>query len=72
MATKEIAYEIQENIAVLSNTGSWTTELNLISWNGAAPKYDIRKWNADHTRMGKGVTLSEDEMTALLEAMQDR
>jgi len=68
MATKEITYEIQGNIAVLSNTGSWATELNLISWNGAAPKYDIRRWNADHTRMGKGVTLSEDEMDKLLAA----
>ena len=64
--TKEISYEIVEEIGVLSHTGSWTLELNRIAWNGGAPKYDIRKWNADHSRMGKGVTLTDTEMDELI------
>lgn len=64
--TKEISYEIVEEIGVLSHTGSWSLELNRIAWNGGVPKYDIRKWNADHSRMGKGVTLSDTEMDELI------
>ena len=63
---KEITFEIEEEIAVLSTKGSWSMELNKVSWNGAPAVYDIRKWNEDHTRMGKGVTLTEKEMDALL------
>jgi len=37
-------------------------ELNLISWNEREPKYDIREWSPDHEKMGKGVTLSEEEI----------
>ena len=49
----------------------WTKELNLISWNGRDPKYDIREWAPDHEKMGKGVTLSKDEMAALQEAVKN-
>ena len=48
----------------------WTKELNKISWNGGAPKYDIRDWAPEHEKMGKGVTLSEDEMLKLKELLQ--
>ena len=44
-------------------------DFTLISWNGAAPKYDIRDWAPDHEKMGKGVTLTEDELSALKEAL---
>ena len=55
----DISYEIKETIAVLSiSAKGWQKELNLISWNGAAPKYDIREWAPEHEKMGKGVTLS--------------
>ena len=43
----------------------WTRELNLISWNGAAPKYDIRDWSPEHQKMGKGIALSADEIEKL-------
>ncbi|MBP3227106.1 MAG: hypothetical protein J6M08_09390 [Methanobrevibacter sp.] len=48
----------------------WTKELNLISWNGAVSKYDIRDWAPNHEKMGKGVTLSGDEVSALLELLK--
>lgn len=67
----EIKYEITKHIAVLSeNAKGWKKELNLVSWNDREPKYDIREWSEDHQRMGKGVTLSEDEMQAILKALK--
>lgn len=62
----ELKYEIVRNIGVLSeNSKGWTKELNLVSWNDREPKYDIREWSPEHDKMGKGVTLSEDEFLEL-------
>jgi hypothetical protein len=62
----DIDYEIIMRIGVLSKAGSgWTKELNLISWNDREPKYDLRDWSADGGKMGKGVTLSKEELLAL-------
>lgn len=66
----EIKYEILKNVGVLSKSASgWTKELNLISWNDREPKYDLRDWSADHQKMGKGVTLSKEELLALKELL---
>ena len=66
----EIKYEITKKIGVLSTTASgWAKELNLISWNDRDPKYDIREWSPDGKTMGKGVTLSREEMLALKELL---
>ena len=66
----EIKYEIVKKIGVLSKAGSgWAKELNLISWNDREPKYDIRDWSADGEKMGKGVTLTKDELLALKELL---
>lgn len=62
----EIKYEIIEQLGVLSETEKgWKKELNLISWNNREPKYDIRDWSENHEKMGKGITLTEDEATKL-------
>ena len=62
----DFKYDIVEEIGVLSeNAKGWRKELNLISWNGAAPKYDIREWAPEHEKMGKGVTLTKEELEAL-------
>lgn len=64
----ELKYEITEKIGVISeNAKGWTKELNMVSWNEHDPKYDIREWSPDHSRMGKGVTLSADELAELKE-----
>ena len=64
-------YEIVETVAVLSeNARCWCKELNLVSWGGRDPKYDIREWSPEHDRMGKGVTLSDEEMKALVAALK--
>lgn len=62
----DITFEIVETVGILS-TGSngWTKELNKVSWNNRAPKYDLRDWGPDHLKMGKGVTLSEEEVQQL-------
>lgn len=66
----DIKYEIVNKIGVLSKAASgWSKELNLISWNDREPKYDIRDWSADGEKMGKGVTLSKDELLALRELL---
>lgn len=63
---EDLKYEIIETFGVLSTTPSgWTKELNLISWNGGEPKYDIRQWAPDHAKMGKGVSLSREEAEEL-------
>ena len=68
----DIKYEIVKKIGVLSKAGSgWAKELNLISWNDREAKYDIRDWSADGEKMGKGVTLSKDEILALKELLNN-
>ena len=62
----DIKFEIVKKIGVLSKTDKgWTKELNLIAWNDREPKYDIREWSPDGQTMGKGVTLSKEELAAL-------
>ena len=61
-----IKYDIIKEVGVVSeNSSGWTKEINLISWNDRAPKYDIRDWAPGHEKMGKGVTLSADELREL-------
>ncbi|KKE79105.1 PC4/YdbC family ssDNA-binding protein [Oceanobacillus caeni] len=62
----EIKYDIIETIAVISESPKgWTKELNLISWNGRDPKYDLRDWAPNKEKMGKGITLTKDELLNL-------
>ena len=65
----EIRYEIKEYVGTIAKRKSgWSRELNIVSWNGQPPKYDLREWSEDHSHMGKGVTLFADEMRALVNA----
>lgn len=62
----EIKFEITEHFGVLSeNEKGWKKELNLVSWSEAEPKYDIRMWNETHERMGKGITITKEELAEL-------
>lgn len=65
----DIKYEITERIAILSEKGSWTKELNMVSWNDKPAKYDLRDWNHDEKRMGKGATLTDEEIRNLKEVL---
>ena len=66
----DIKYEIKETVGVIAESAKgWKKELNLISWNGKEAKYDLREWAPDHEKMGKGVTLSNNELKALKELL---
>lgn len=66
----EIKYEIIKKVGVLSTSASgWAKELNIISWNDRDPKYDLRDWSGDGSKMGKGITLSREELLALRELL---
>ena len=63
---QEIKYEIINQIGIIStNAGGWSLELNRVSWNGNEPKYDLRSWSSDHSKMGKGITLTDNDIIAL-------
>ncbi len=68
----EFKYEITEELGVLSESRSgWKREVNLVSWNGATPKLDIRDWAPGHEKMGKGISLSSDEIKSLKAILED-
>ena len=68
----DIKYEITKEIGVLSESAKgWTKELNMVSWNDRDPKFDLREWAPEHEKMGKGVTLTEDEAKALFELLEN-
>ena len=67
----DFSYEIEKNVGVISEgKGGWQLELNLVSWGGRPAKYDIRSWSPDHQKMGKGVTLTKDDVIALKELLE--
>ena len=66
----DINFKITEHIAVISTSSKgWNKELNMVSWNEKEPKYDLRDWSPDHSKMGKGLTLTREELDALREAL---
>lgn len=68
----DLVFEIEKTIAVLSTSAKgWQKELNLVSWNNRPAKYDLHEWSPDHSKMGKGVTLSEEELQALKDALSN-
>lgn len=68
----DFKYEILDNVGVFFNSkNGWTKEINIISWNGADGKVDIRSWSPDHSRMGKGISLTVEEFKALKELMNE-
>lgn len=68
----DIKFEIKETTGVLSESAKgWKKELNLISWSDKEAKYDIRDWDSEHKKMGKGVTLTADELKVLRTLLND-
>ena len=68
---KDIQFEVVREIAVLSVSDSgYTKEINLISWNGKEPKYDIRSFSPNREKCGKGITLTETEAKSLFTALK--
>lgn len=68
----KLSYEVVEHLAVLSESPKgWHKELNLVSWNDRPPKFDIRDWSPDHTKMSKGLTLNNEELGKLKKALSE-
>ncbi|MDR3164532.1 MAG: hypothetical protein LBU13_03050 [Synergistaceae bacterium] len=67
----DITFEIKETIGVISEgSKGWMKELNIVSWNGREPKYDIREWAPGHAKMGKGLTFTKEELAKLKELLE--
>ncbi|MBQ9060160.1 MAG: hypothetical protein IJ128_03360 [Firmicutes bacterium] len=70
---REVTFEIVEEIGVISTSGTgWQKELNIVAWNGAQGKYDIREWSPHHDRMSRGITLNEQEMRSIVDLLKRR
>lgn len=68
----DIAFEITKSLGVLSESAKgWTKERNLVSWNERESRYDIREWDPEHEKMGKGLTLTKEEFVALKALLED-
>ena len=68
----DIKYEIYKELGTLSESSrGWKKELNLVSWNDKEPKYDLRDWSLGHDKMGKGITLSKEEIIKLKEILNE-
>jgi len=64
------SYEVVKHFGVISSEkNGWQKELNMVSWNGRAPKLDVRDWAPNREKMGKGITLTEGEAAALAELL---
>lgn len=71
MYKKEFTFEIEKHIAALSQRDSkgMQMEFNLVSFNGNKAKWDIRKWDENHEKMGKGIALTNGELDELATAI---
>ena len=69
---KDLKFEIVKHYGVISErSGGWRREINSVSWNNAEPKFDIRDWDPNHEKMGKGITLSEEELLNLIDIAKE-
>ena len=67
----ELKFEVVKHLGCCPVAFGWSKELNLVSWNGREPKYDIRDWAPDHNKMGKGITLTADEIILLRDLLNE-
>ena len=68
MDKKELKFEILNDLGTISeSTKGWSKKLTRIIWNEDEPKYDIRTWDSELKKMGKGITLTEKELRQLKE-----
>ena len=68
----DIKCTILNQIGIISQrSNGWAKEINLVQWFDKEEKFDIREWSPGHDKMGKGVTLSEDELLVLYELLKN-
>lgn len=67
----EFKFEVIEEIAELGKPtpSGWGKVLTLTKFGENQAKLDIRSWNEDFTRMGRGISLSNEEASNLFFAL---
>ena len=66
----DFKFEIIEHYGQLSeNAKGWSKELTKVSQNEREPKFDIRDWSPEYDKMGKGLTLTEEELRVLRDVL---
>jgi len=69
---KEFKFEIIEHVGIISSSPSgWNREVNIVSWNEGKPKLDIRDWAPDHQKMGKGISMTNEEIALLMSVLEE-
>lgn len=71
MKDEEFKFEITEHIATIGERGKWSLELNRVIWKDNPEKLDLRTWNEDHTKMGKGIAFTHEEAARLYEVLEE-
>jgi hypothetical protein len=72
MSDTAIEFQIVKPVGVLGDArGGWKKEVNFVSWNKREPKIDIRDWDPEHKKMGKGITLTREEAERLLTLLKE-
>ncbi len=63
----EIKFDVVKEFGVISENpkNGWSRELNLVSWNDREPKYELRDWSADKSKMNKGFSMTAEEVKTL-------
>lgn len=68
---EEIECKIIESYGIFSHgIRFWNKEVNLVSWNGRPAKLDIRNWQMDHEKCGKGIAITREEAEELAALLQ--
>ncbi|MEA4923703.1 MAG: PC4/YdbC family ssDNA-binding protein [Syntrophomonadaceae bacterium] len=68
----DFKFNVIKNLGVLSEgSKGWRKEFNLVSWNGHEAKFDIRDWGPNYEKVGKGVTLNQNELKHLQEILNN-
>lgn len=62
---QRVEFEVIEDYGTLGERQGWPVHLTQTQWGDNVPGYDIRPWNNDMTRMGKGIVLTWDELFEL-------
>lgn len=62
----DFSFEVLEDHGILSTKSKgWNRHLTTTQWGDHPPKYDIRDWSPGFEKMGKGISLSQDELRQL-------
>lgn len=63
--------EILETFIEFPESRGYHLELNLVKWGENEPKYDLRRWNDDRSKMTKGIALTKEELLTLQDELSN-